>query len=526
MPDFSYNCFVNIKKLFHPYLIILILLHFSLHLYSTNNGNFYFTVDQGRDALNIREILNGKIILVGPRTGAIENLFVGPYWYYLIAPGFLIFGGDPYGGVLVMIVINAITLILVFNLLKKYTSLFYSFLITLGLLIFERFWFSSQFSLNPHLLPLLTFGFVISLIKLWEGNKKYLIAASIFCGMVIHSELAFVPIIFIPLIVISLYLLFKKIIVFKDILMEIMVFLFFLIPHIIYELTNNFSQTKAIFRAINEPKGIIGETTYLSRITFSLIQHLKEFSKIIIPQNEIIGVVVFIFLILFLQILILKKHFNRSYFLLFQLTIFMVIISILWFSLTKEFLPWHALGLYSLVFIVIVLGLSISKARLAKLLFFIIFFLQVLRFIDLYPKQLVLGKDNGLFIHQLNAVDWIYENSGGTGFYVYSYLQFVYDYTYQYTIWWRGIKKYDYLPCEYSTYPNIPSSLYFKPIDNYQDPKRECENIQYLIIEPTNDKSGFETWYKGVSKNTELIEQKSFGNIKIEKRLVKSVTVF
>ena len=54
----------NSKVIFTKYLplLILLILHFSLHLLSTRNGNFYFTVDQGRDALAIREILFRKQI--------------------------------------------------------------------------------------------------------------------------------------------------------------------------------------------------------------------------------------------------------------------------------------------------------------------------------------------------------------------------------------------------------------------------------------------------------------------------------
>lgn len=78
------------------FLLILIILHFALHFFATKNNNFYFTVDQGRDALNVREIIKrGQIILTGPRTGAIENLFVGPFWYFLLAPFYFLFSGHP-----------------------------------------------------------------------------------------------------------------------------------------------------------------------------------------------------------------------------------------------------------------------------------------------------------------------------------------------------------------------------------------------------------------------------------------------
>src|SRR3989344_7069620 len=54
---------------------------------------FYY--DQGRDALVIWDLLHkGKLFLIGPTAG-IEGIFRGPFYYYLIAPFYLIGMGDP-----------------------------------------------------------------------------------------------------------------------------------------------------------------------------------------------------------------------------------------------------------------------------------------------------------------------------------------------------------------------------------------------------------------------------------------------
>src|SRR3990172_12441543 len=54
---------------------------------------FYF--DQGRDALVIWKLWHeGKPFLIGPVTG-LAGIFLGPLYYYLIAPFYLIGGGDP-----------------------------------------------------------------------------------------------------------------------------------------------------------------------------------------------------------------------------------------------------------------------------------------------------------------------------------------------------------------------------------------------------------------------------------------------
>ena len=54
---------------------------------------FYF--DQGRDALVIWDLWHkGELFLVGPTTG-IAGIFRGPYYYFLIAPFYLLSGGNP-----------------------------------------------------------------------------------------------------------------------------------------------------------------------------------------------------------------------------------------------------------------------------------------------------------------------------------------------------------------------------------------------------------------------------------------------
>src|SRR3990167_8398219 len=73
---------------------IILLSAFFLRVYRVNEIlGFYY--DQGRDALVIWDLWhNGKFFLIGPTTG-IAGIFRGPFYYYLIAPLYLIGRGDP-----------------------------------------------------------------------------------------------------------------------------------------------------------------------------------------------------------------------------------------------------------------------------------------------------------------------------------------------------------------------------------------------------------------------------------------------
>lgn len=503
-------------------LFLLLILHILLHLYSTKGGNFYFTVDQGRDALFVRDILiNKSFILEGPRTGAIENLYIGPYWYYLISFGFLFFNGNPWGAVCLLIFLNTSVLLLVAGFFRNILGFPKTLFLVFGLLIFERFWFSSQYALNPNILPVLSIGLTISIINSLKGKKVWSILVPLFSGMFIHSELAFVPVVLITYIIYLFILKKTKKVSNKSLFFNLLIFSLFLIPHLISELQVGFLQTNSIIRSIKETQGVLAGVRFQDRLFLISGKFLEEFSKITVPQSNKLGSLFFAIIIIFLIYKIIKKELNKTVSSFLIITIFMTLVSLIWFSTNKEFLPWHILGLYPLMFIAIVAGLLSIKSVYSFTAVILILILQTAYFVKTYPIQVKLDSDQGKFANQLSSIDWIYSQGNDQGFTVYSYLQFVYDYPYQYTIWWRGLHKYTYLPCEYSTYPNTPSSLYHATIADYQKPQRSCTNKRFLIIEPTKDESGYKIWYQGVTKKTSLIKQASFGNIKVEERLVK-----
>lgn len=75
-------------------ILIILLLAFILRTYRIE-ALLDFHYDQGRDAKIIWDLWhNGKLFLIGPTTG-LNGIFLGPFYYYLIAPFYLIGGGNP-----------------------------------------------------------------------------------------------------------------------------------------------------------------------------------------------------------------------------------------------------------------------------------------------------------------------------------------------------------------------------------------------------------------------------------------------
>ena len=81
------------------WVVLFLLLGVVFKLYVTSNENIIFHMDSARDYVDVREMVElGKLRLIGP-TSAIDGFFNGPGWYYLLAIPYILFDGDPYGGV-------------------------------------------------------------------------------------------------------------------------------------------------------------------------------------------------------------------------------------------------------------------------------------------------------------------------------------------------------------------------------------------------------------------------------------------
>lgn len=97
-------------------LIFAFGLYFRIYRLNDLLGFYY---DSARDALVVYEIIrNGKFTLIGPTTG-IEGIFLGPFYYYLLAPGYLLGNGNPATAATLIATLNALAIFPIFFTGKK-----------------------------------------------------------------------------------------------------------------------------------------------------------------------------------------------------------------------------------------------------------------------------------------------------------------------------------------------------------------------------------------------------------------------
>lgn len=94
-------------------LLVILLVGAFFRLYKISDY-MTFLGDEGRDAIVAKDILRGDLTLLGPRASA-GDFFLGPIYYYMMAPFLLLSGYDPVGPAIMVALFGIATIYLVFH---------------------------------------------------------------------------------------------------------------------------------------------------------------------------------------------------------------------------------------------------------------------------------------------------------------------------------------------------------------------------------------------------------------------------
>lgn len=494
-----------------PIISVLILIFTILiRIIPISNNHFYFTIDQGRDALYIKDILQGNLTLLGPITD-ISNLYHGAGWYYLLTPSYLLFAGHPYGAVFSLILIACCIFFLLLKDLPKIISPRIA-LITVAILTFILpLYETTRFAFNPYLMAWVGILFLLGL-TFTRAKPNFFLLSSFATGMVLHSELASLVPFLLTYTIASLVFLSKKRIHLVHFSFGWILVLILFLPHLISELTTNFSQLHAVLNHISGSESVLN-VSRVSQIKTICVRIFSNLGQAIRPQIPVVGGILFV---LFLAIYLIRKRGSTSdwvrYFLL--LTLF----TIFWYGTNRGFRPWHLIYLPALSMVTFAIAQSVLPQKISLLILSVVFFFQIIHTASSVKLYLQNTTDPGLMQNQLKTIDWIYEQSAGVEFSVYTYVPSVYDYHYQYLFPWYGLKKYGYLPCEYSTNPGVDTVLYVPGLKRLKEPTHSCPKLFFLTLEPAVTQKLRHDWHEEVSVNSNLISKTKVGEIEIEKR--------
>lgn len=257
-------------------VIALILLGCFLRFYRLSD-TIHFQGDQGRDAILVKRMLTeGNLPFIGPVT-SVGNLYLGPFYYYYMAPWLALTYPSPVGPVIGVAVANVLSTVLLYILARKMfgkrAAIFsLALYVVMGSAITH-----SRFSWNPNIMPLFMLLIMYCLHES-QKNAKFIAIAWFMFGLIIQLH-------YMALVIggvvggYSLYLLTTQSKQRKHILAWSFVgFLLFgltLIPQIAFDLKNRGILSQGFIRFFTGDEVHISATTQRLSLATKLIDRLK-----------------------------------------------------------------------------------------------------------------------------------------------------------------------------------------------------------------------------------------------------------
>lgn len=483
------------KIIYFAFLILLIILSFIPRGTEFVNKNYVFGFDQGRDYLDVQKIVDQhKFTLIGTEIGAgsagFKFIFHGPGYYYLLTIPYILFKGDPYGGVVLMFFLGLVSIALSFfagnKIFGKYGGLTLALLVAVSPPLISQ----SRFIWNSY--PSTLFIILIYyFIYLSNKNRKFLFLAGFFSAFVYNFELALAVPLVISVIIYSIFIL--KVRNIKSYLILILTIFIGFLPMFLFETRHGFLGLKSILGYIFYSQS----KTQLPSISLYNPSHINAFMfnfRDSFPQLDPGILEVILFALMFVSFLVMlwkEKPSSLKNLLLYLLSLPLItyfIFSFLRNAVWQHYL-YHLLIGYLFIFTYILITAFKKKMFVRYLLtVFVVIFLYrgVVNANAIYNQDFAnyyggTAKIKG----KTDTLDYIYKDAKGEKFGLFIFAPPIYTYPFDYLISWYGKNKYGFVP--------------------YNDKK----GLFYLLIEKDGSKPWtYQGWMETVIKTGKVLETK------------------
>jgi len=444
-------------------VIIATLITSAIRVAEVSGGNFPFTMDQGRDMVDIRNIVVSHTPrLVGPTT-SINGVLLGPSWYYFLLPAFLLGGGNPEVIVLWQILWYQLSAVFLWWIFLKISHRF-GLIITVLYLFMPVGFNINRYFWNANAMPIFTsFFFGVLFLNLIRPSLTKMFLVGLLAGISMQIEAAF-GVIFFPFT--FLYLLLKKSGV-KNLLSLFIGFFITLIPQVLFEIRHQFVMTKVFMAEFSGQANVLGERiSFMDRLGerySEMIRRIIELSHL--HPKIIISLFSISFLICVFSISTKKKSVIQEG---IRRTISFLLFTAFFYLLFPQHLKgWYVLGLSVPLILIIAFASEVILSMKNNTLSIIVLLFLSLHCVITVKEQLIYleqitskpSNDPSALKNELVAIDWAYTKAEGKGFKAYNYIPSVYDYNYHYLYWWYGTKRYGYQPSVVAYLPDQPEYI-------------------------------------------------------------------
>lgn len=316
-------------------LVLIIVLAAFLRLYRIDEY-MIFLGDQGRDALIIQDFLENKHLpFIGPPT-SVGNIYLGPFYYYLMGLAMAIFWLNPVAPSVMVAFIGVATVGLIFYLSKLWFNGWVGIIAAAFYAISPVVINYSRFSWNPNPAPFfVTLAIFLLYLALEKKNSLYLPIAGLALG--VAAQMHYLTLIMVPVLgFLSLYSQTRN--EFKGIkrfwwgnFAALMAFLISLLPWWLFEYKHGFMNMRAIITLLSGSDGAIKTNLFSLPAKFYLILTHELIGRYLTGENQFISALLSL-LILVSLIYGLVKTTGKQFF------IFMIMTA------------WLLLGIFGLTF--------------------------------------------------------------------------------------------------------------------------------------------------------------------------------
>lgn len=483
--------------------LILLLAHFVRTYRTSELLQFYY--DQGRDALVIWDLWHkGEPFLVGPVTG-LQGIFLGPFYYYLIAPFYLIGGGNPVVPAYFLAFLSTIALLVLYYLGWKMHSRASGIIAAIVGAFSYYIVLAGRWLSNPT--PILLTS-VLLLWAMWEITQQskskfkawlwFLIALLVGLSMQFESASA---IFYLPMIATFAIWQYKNLPRFKYLLVAVAIFLATLLPQVLFNLRNENILVNNFRRVVVEEesfRSVWGENMETKRTYFLSVFRSKIFPGIVerpwlYYAASILGLIIFI----------IKKPAAAS---IFAIYLGVPMFGYLFFQGNHgNIYDYYMSGYYLPMILLFSIGLGEVWKNIVGKVVVVAFLISFLQLNGIVVKNMLMtGTDGPTHIslgNQLQAVDWVLDDADELGsFNLDVYVPPVIPHSYDYLFLWRGTRKCGESLCGLLIDQTVHRLYTFYEVDP-PHPER------------------LEAWLGKYKEDTQVEEEKTFGGIIVQRRM-------
>jgi len=231
-------------------VLLAILAIFLFFRFYQINQRVQFDWDQERDAQVVKKILSGHFTLLGPRVLGPDKFFLAPYFYYLLAPFYLLANLHPRAIIYFLLFYNLAFFILAYQVLKELFS-------RQTALIFLLFWSVNKAAIaadtiawNPVVVPILAIVLLRILNKIFKDSRKksnwFALGVLLSVGINFHFQVVFLAV----WAVVFLFL--SKKVNLKGVLISLLGFSLPFFPLLLFDLRHNFLNTKLFLQFLKD----------------------------------------------------------------------------------------------------------------------------------------------------------------------------------------------------------------------------------------------------------------------------------